>query len=122
MAPVPGGATSLYDTVAAAYATATDRYVDGRFNAIVVVTDGRNEDPGSRTLPGLLDDVRRKYESFRSSLEVVPTTEHGLDYVRRVHSEFLPPSIRSASAVVTPGAAPASMSACLTQPRTDSTP
>jgi hypothetical protein len=42
----------------------------------------------------LLDDIRRKYESFRSSLEVVSTTEHGLDYVRRVHSEFLPPSIR----------------------------
>ena len=52
LAPVPGGSTSLYDTVAAGYATATDRYVDGRFNAVVVVTDGRNEDPGSRTLPG----------------------------------------------------------------------
>ncbi len=65
LAPVPGGATSLYDTVAAAYATATDRYVDGRFNAIVVVTDGRNEDPGSRSLPGLLDDVRRRFDGTR---------------------------------------------------------
>lgn len=42
----------------------------------------------------LLDDIRRKYESFRSSLEVVSTTEHGLDYVRRVHSELLPLSVR----------------------------
>lgn len=42
----------------------------------------------------LLDSIRRKYESFRASLEVVPTTEHGLEYVRRVHEEYLPVTAR----------------------------
>lgn len=65
LAPVTGGSTSLYDTVAAAYAAASDNYVDGRFNAVVVVTDGRNEDPGSLTLPALLDDVRRQFDGTR---------------------------------------------------------
>ena len=65
LAPVTGGSTSLYDTVAAAYAAATDKYVDGRFNAVVVVTDGRNEDLGSRTLPALLDEVRRQFDGAR---------------------------------------------------------
>jgi hypothetical protein len=38
----------------------------------------------------LLDSIRRKYEAFRSALEVVPTTEDGLKYVRRVHAQYLP--------------------------------
>ncbi len=65
LTPVTGGATSLYDTVAAAYSSASDRYVDGRFNAVVVVTDGRNEDPGSRELPALLDEIRREFDGAR---------------------------------------------------------
>ncbi len=63
--PVPGGSTSLYDTLAAAYTSASRRYVDGRFNAVVLVTDGRNEDPGSRSLPVLLDEVRRQFDGAR---------------------------------------------------------
>jgi Mg-chelatase subunit ChlD len=65
LVPVPGGSTSLYDTLAAAYSTASKRYVDGRFNAVVVVTDGRNEDPGSRSLPALLDEIRRQFDGAR---------------------------------------------------------
>lgn len=38
----------------------------------------------------LLDDLRRKYESYRVALGVVPTTTSGLDYVRRIHEEYLP--------------------------------
>ncbi|RVU23954.1 VWA domain-containing protein [Streptomyces antnestii] len=45
--PVPGGATGLYDTTLAAYEQSTSSYTDGKFNALVVVTDGANEDPGS---------------------------------------------------------------------------
>ncbi|MFJ9041990.1 substrate-binding and VWA domain-containing protein [Streptomyces sp. NPDC102406] len=45
--PVPGGATGLYDTTLAAYKEATSSYRSGRFNAVVVVTDGVNEDAGS---------------------------------------------------------------------------
>ncbi|WP_329058338.1 substrate-binding and VWA domain-containing protein [Streptomyces sp. NBC_01453] len=45
--PVPGGATGLYDTTLAAYEEATSSYRNGKFNALVVVTDGANQDPGS---------------------------------------------------------------------------
>ncbi len=65
LVPVPNGATSLYDTIAAAYEAASARYADGRFNAVVVVTDGVNEDPGSISLPTLVDDVRRRFDGTR---------------------------------------------------------
>ncbi|MEV2211787.1 substrate-binding and VWA domain-containing protein [Streptomyces sp. NPDC050997] len=47
LAPVPNGATGLYDTTLAAYRAATSSYVKGKFNALVVLTDGVNQDPGS---------------------------------------------------------------------------
>ncbi|MFI6558640.1 substrate-binding and VWA domain-containing protein [Streptomyces sp. NPDC050534] len=45
--PVPDGATGLYDTTLAAYRAATSSYAGGKFNALVVLTDGVNQDPGS---------------------------------------------------------------------------
>ncbi|MFH8883352.1 substrate-binding and VWA domain-containing protein [Streptomyces californicus] len=42
--PVPGGATGLYDTVLASYQEARSTYVKGKFNALVVLTDGSNQD------------------------------------------------------------------------------
>src|SRR5690606_3224848 len=39
----------------------------------------------------LLDDLRRKYENYREALGVLPTATSGLDYVRRVHAQYLPP-------------------------------
>lgn len=47
LTPVPNGATGLYDTTLAAYKAATSSYVKGKFNALVVLTDGVNQDPGS---------------------------------------------------------------------------
>ncbi|MEU5318946.1 substrate-binding and VWA domain-containing protein [Streptomyces sp. NPDC021056] len=47
LAPVPNGATGLYDTTLAAYTEATASYAKGKFNALVVLTDGVNQDPGS---------------------------------------------------------------------------
>jgi hypothetical protein len=38
----------------------------------------------------LLDQMRRKYEWYRSRLELAPTEQSGLDYLQRVHAEFLP--------------------------------
>ncbi|MZD06113.1 solute-binding protein [Streptomyces sp. SID5785] len=52
--PVPDGATGLYDTTLAAYKAATSSYKDGKFNALVVVTDGVNEDAGSISRSGLI--------------------------------------------------------------------
>ncbi|MEV5609945.1 substrate-binding and VWA domain-containing protein [Streptomyces sp. NPDC052225] len=63
--PVPGGATGLYDTTLAAYKEATASYKDGKFNAVVVVTDGVNEDPGSISRSSLI-----------SQLEDLSDTEH----------------------------------------------
>ncbi len=45
--PVPHGATGLFDTTLAAYQEATSTYASGKFNAVVLLTDGANEDPGS---------------------------------------------------------------------------
>lgn len=38
----------------------------------------------------LLDDLRRKYESYRAELGIEPTQGSGLEYLRRVHAEYLP--------------------------------
>jgi hypothetical protein len=63
--PIEGGATPLYDTVSAAYPQMVKNYVPGRFNAIVLITDGRNEDPGSPRLNELLNQLRRQYDGTR---------------------------------------------------------
>ncbi|MFE6176601.1 substrate-binding and VWA domain-containing protein [Streptomyces sp. NPDC056464] len=59
LAPVPNGATGLYDTTLAAYRAATGGYAEGRFNALVVLTDGVNEDPGSVSRAGLITRLER---------------------------------------------------------------
>jgi Mg-chelatase subunit ChlD len=51
--PVPGGSTGLYDTSLAVYQDAGRSYAAGAFNAVVVLTDGANEDPGSISLDAL---------------------------------------------------------------------
>ncbi|AZM52033.1 hypothetical protein DMA15_05040 [Streptomyces sp. WAC 01529] len=52
--PVPGGATGLYDTTLAAYKKARSTYASGKFNALVILTDGANQDPGSISRDSLL--------------------------------------------------------------------
>ncbi|MFE2023085.1 substrate-binding and VWA domain-containing protein [Streptomyces sp. NPDC059499] len=42
--PVPNGATGLYDTTLASYKEAQSSYVKGKFNALVLLTDGSNQD------------------------------------------------------------------------------
>ncbi len=54
-----GGGTGLYDTALAAYRQALRDYRPGFANAVVLMTDGENEDPGSIALPDL---VRRLQE------------------------------------------------------------
>lgn len=51
--PVPDGSTGLYDTTLAVYQRAVSSYVADKFNAVVVLTDGANEDPGSISLAAL---------------------------------------------------------------------
>ncbi|BDM68904.1 hypothetical protein HEK616_23910 [Streptomyces nigrescens] len=54
LAPVPHGATGLYDTVLAAYEEARRTYTSGKFNAVVLVTDGANDDASSIGLDALV--------------------------------------------------------------------
>lgn len=42
---IPNGATGLYDSVLAAYTSARQNWEPGRINLVVVLTDGKNEDP-----------------------------------------------------------------------------
>ncbi|MFF3615897.1 substrate-binding and VWA domain-containing protein [Streptomyces sp. NPDC002580] len=57
--PVPDGDTGLYDTTLAAYKAAMASYVKGRFNAVVVLTDGVNKDPGSISRSELVEELRK---------------------------------------------------------------
>ncbi|WP_306322618.1 MULTISPECIES: substrate-binding and VWA domain-containing protein [unclassified Streptomyces] len=66
--PVPGGATGLYDTTLAAYKEATSTYKKGMFNAVVVVTDGVNQDDGSISRESLV----KKLEALTDPSRPVP--------------------------------------------------
>ncbi|MFG2790339.1 substrate-binding and VWA domain-containing protein [Streptomyces sp. NPDC048419] len=57
--PVPDGATGLYDTTLAAYRAATSTYAKGKFNALVVLTDGANQDPGSISRGELVNRLQK---------------------------------------------------------------
>lgn len=59
LAPVPDGGTGLYDTTLAAYRAATDSYAEGKFNALVILTDGVNEDPDSISRDELVERLER---------------------------------------------------------------
>ncbi|MGI5199649.1 substrate-binding and VWA domain-containing protein [Streptomyces sp. CA-288835] len=57
--PVPDGSTGLYDTTLAAYKEAIASYGKGKFNALVILTDGVNEDPGSISRSELISELQR---------------------------------------------------------------
>nr|WP_030282847.1 substrate-binding and VWA domain-containing protein [Streptomyces catenulae] len=59
LTPVPGGGTGLYDTTLAAYREARSSYAEGKFNAVVVVTDGADDDAHSIGLDGLLEQMKK---------------------------------------------------------------
>ncbi|MEU6996270.1 substrate-binding and VWA domain-containing protein [Streptomyces sp. NPDC046465] len=57
--PIPGGATGLYDTTLAAYKEARSTYARGKFNALVILTDGANQDPGSISRGSLIAQLEK---------------------------------------------------------------
>jgi len=59
LTPVPNGATGLYDTTLAAYRSAVSSYAKGKFNALVILTDGVNQDPGSISRGALINRLRQ---------------------------------------------------------------
>ncbi|MFJ4710357.1 substrate-binding and VWA domain-containing protein [Streptomyces anulatus] len=56
--PVPGGATGLYDTTLASYKEARSTYRKGKFNALVILTDGSNQDERSISRRGLIAELK----------------------------------------------------------------
>ena len=68
MKPIPGGATGLYDTTLAAYEQAVDDYAKDKFNSLVLLTDGANEDPGSISRKQLL----KKLDELRDDDRPIP--------------------------------------------------
>jgi Ca-activated chloride channel family protein len=57
--------TGLYDTIAAGYAHMQENYQPDRLNALVVFTDGRNDDDDGMTLPELQDELREMVDPER---------------------------------------------------------
>jgi ABC-type molybdate transport system substrate-binding protein len=53
-----GGGTGLYDTIWAAYQKVKQQYDPNRVNAVVILTDGRNEDPKGISLEQLKANLR----------------------------------------------------------------
>jgi Ca-activated chloride channel homolog len=62
---VPRTATGLYDSILAAYQSATAAYRADAVNTVVVITDGKNEDPDSITLDQLLARLRDLHDPAR---------------------------------------------------------
>ncbi|RPK81747.1 MULTISPECIES: substrate-binding and VWA domain-containing protein [Streptomyces] len=56
--PVQGGATGLYDTTLAAYQEARSTYVKGKFNALVILTDGSDQDGHGISRSGLIAELK----------------------------------------------------------------
>lgn len=64
--PIPSGDTPLFQAVLEAYQAAQANYAYGRLNAVVVVTDGKNDHPsGTLTEEETLDQLRLLYDGMR---------------------------------------------------------
>ncbi|MFF3032597.1 substrate-binding and VWA domain-containing protein [Streptomyces rubiginosohelvolus] len=63
--PVPGGATGLYDTTLASYKEARSTYVKGKFNALVILTDGSNQDTNGISRSGLVTELKELVDPER---------------------------------------------------------
>ena len=62
---VPGGRTGLYDSILALYEQARQSWAPGRLNVVVVITDGRNDDPGGISAADLLTRLRAEADPRR---------------------------------------------------------
>ena len=78
LTPVQG--TPLYDVTADAYARMTSEYDPGKINAIVLLTDGRNDDPdGELDLAALLEELSAGAEGRQSQPVRVFPIAYGRD-------------------------------------------
>jgi ABC-type Fe3+ transport system substrate-binding protein len=63
--PLPEGSTGLYDTTLAAYEQAQETFVRGKFNAVVLLTDGTNQDPDGISRAALVKELQRRVDPDR---------------------------------------------------------
>lgn len=82
----PRTATGLYDSVLAGFRDAVARYRPGYVNTMLVLSDGRNEDPGSISLETLLAEIAKSYDRDRP-VHIV-TLAYGEDADRAVLSRI----------------------------------
>ncbi len=61
----PRGDTGLYDTALAAFRSLSTKYVPGRANQVLLITDGVNDDPGSISLDELVTTLEREFDPAR---------------------------------------------------------
>ncbi|WP_114422293.1 substrate-binding domain-containing protein [Nocardioides houyundeii] len=59
------GGTGLYDTTIDAYRAAMKDYDKNYFNAVILLSDGANDDPGSISLPKLLQELKESADPSR---------------------------------------------------------
>ena len=83
--PTIGGGTPLYDTILAAYRSASRNYAYGRLNAVIVVTDGRNDDDDTITLATLLDGLKVQYDGVQPVRLIAIAYGPGVDTVALRH-------------------------------------
>jgi hypothetical protein len=98
-----GGDTGLYDTTAAAYAKMVEEYDDDYVNSVVVMTDGKNDDPGGGLdLEGLLARIRATSKADRpvrvitigmgeadpSALEAISRATGGTSYIANTPADI----------------------------------
>ncbi len=67
---VPNGATGLYDSALAIYQDSRKNWEAGRINTVILMTDGKNEDPGGISLDTLLAELG-KLQDPRRPLPIV---------------------------------------------------
>ena len=62
---VPNGGTGMFDSVLAAYKDARQNWEPGRINTVIVMTDGKNEDPDGITMDTLLAELAKLQDAKR---------------------------------------------------------
>jgi hypothetical protein len=67
---VPNGGTGMFDSVLAAYKDARQNWEPGRINTVIVMTDGKNEDPEGISIDTLLAELG-KLQDPRRPLKIV---------------------------------------------------
>ncbi len=104
---VPDGGTGLYATLRAAQKTMLANLDTGRINAIVILTDGRNEYPPDSDLQSLLTQVQG--ESLDTSVRVFP-----IGYSEAADRQALEQIAEASQAAYYDASDPASISKVLT--------